>query len=117
LSHSRKGHSEAVVKQDTESFIPTLENAFWTLGGVPQRVVFDNAKCAVKTPDWYDPELNPKLVDFCKHYGCAFIPTRVPTPRHKLHLNGMSESLEVRLHEASSTGLTHLEFFELMLQD
>ena len=35
----------------------------------------------------------------------------------KLRLSGMNESLEVRLHEASSTGLTHLEFFELMLQD
>jgi len=35
----------------------------------------------------------------------------------KLRLSGMTESLEVRLHEASSTGLTHLEFFELMLQD
>jgi len=83
LSYSRKGYTEAVFKQDTESFIRTLENAFRTLGGVPGRVVFDNAKCAVKTPDWYDPELNPKLIDFCKHYGCAFIPTRVRTPRHK----------------------------------
>lgn len=83
LSHSRKGYSEAVFKQDTESFIRALENAFWTLGGVPQRVVFDNAKCAVKKPDWYDPELNPKLIDFCKHYDCAFIPTKVRTPRHK----------------------------------
>lgn len=83
LSYSRKGYTEAVFKQDTESFIRTLENAFWTLGGVAKRVVFDNAKCAVKTPDWYDPELNPKLIDFCKHYGCAFIPTRVRTPRHK----------------------------------
>ena len=35
----------------------------------------------------------------------------------KLRLSGMSESLEVRLHEASATGLTHREFFELMLQD
>lgn len=83
LSHSRKGYTEAVFKQDTESFIRTLENAFWAFGGVPRRIIFDNAKCAVKTPDWYDPELNPKLVDFCKHYGCAFMPTRVRTPRHK----------------------------------
>lgn len=83
LSHSRKGYSEAVFRQDTESFIRALENCFWAIGGVPQRVVFDNAKCAVKTPDWHDPELNPKLVDFCKHYGCAFVPTRVRTPRHK----------------------------------
>lgn len=35
----------------------------------------------------------------------------------KLRLSGMNESLEVRLHEASSSGLTHMEFFELMLQD
>jgi transposase len=83
LSYSRKGYTEAVFKQDTESFIRTLENAFWMLGGVPKQIVFDNAKCAVKTPDWYDPELNPKLIDFCKHYGCAFLPTRVRTPRHK----------------------------------
>ncbi|WP_246146830.1 IS21 family transposase [Rubripirellula lacrimiformis] len=83
LSHSRKGYSEAVFRQDTESFIRALENCFWAIGGVPQRVVFDNAKCAVKTPDWHDPELNSKLVDFCKHYGCAFVPTRVRTPRHK----------------------------------
>lgn len=35
----------------------------------------------------------------------------------KLRLSGMSHSLEVRLHEASATGLTHREFLELMLQD
>ncbi|HID66928.1 MAG TPA: hypothetical protein EYP31_01330 [Roseibacterium sp.] len=35
----------------------------------------------------------------------------------KLRLSGMSESLEIRLHEASSSGLTHREFLELMLQD
>lgn len=83
LSYSRKGYTEAVFKQDTESFIRALENAFWSFGGVPRSVVFDNAKCAVLTPDWYDPELNPKLIDFCQHYGCAFLPTRVRTPRHK----------------------------------
>ncbi len=41
----------------------------------------------------------------------------IKTMLTKLRLSGMNESLEVRLHEASSTGLTHLEFFELMLQD
>lgn len=83
LSHSRKGYSEAVYRQTTESFITVLENAFWSLGGVPERVVFDNAKCAVKQADWYDPELHPKIIDLCKHYGFAFIPTRPRTPRHK----------------------------------
>lgn len=50
LSFSRKGYTEAVTRLTTESFIRSLENAFWRLGGVPKTVVFDNAKCAVPQP-------------------------------------------------------------------
>lgn len=35
----------------------------------------------------------------------------------KLRLSGLSTSLEIRLHEAASCGLTHREFLELVLQD
>ena len=35
----------------------------------------------------------------------------------KLRLSGLSQSLEVRLHEAQSHNLSHLEFLELILQD
>jgi DNA replication protein DnaC len=35
----------------------------------------------------------------------------------KLRLSGLLESLEVRLHEAQSHQLNHLEFLELILQD
>jgi transposase len=83
LSHSRKGYSEAVRRLTTESFIRSLENAFWALGGVPKFVVFDNAKAVVKHADWYDPELNPKIVEFCRHYNFTLLPTRPRTPRHK----------------------------------
>jgi transposase len=83
LSHSRKGYSEAVRRLTTESFIRSLENAFWALGGVPRIVVFDNAKAVVSQADWYDPELNPKIVEFCRHYNFALLPTRPRTPRHK----------------------------------
>jgi transposase len=83
LSHSRKGYTEAVRRLTTESFIRSLENAFRALGGVPKVVVFDNAKSAVIQADWYDPELNPKIVDFCRHYDFTFLPTRPCTPRHK----------------------------------
>lgn len=34
-----------------------------------------------------------------------------------LRLSGLGDSLEVRLHEASSRGLTHREFLELVIQD
>jgi hypothetical protein len=83
LSHSRKGYSEASFRQTTEDFIRSLENAFWHFGGVPQTVVIDNLRAAVSHPDWYDPELNPKLRDFAAHYGTVILPTKPYTPRHK----------------------------------
>lgn len=83
LSHSRKSYSEAVYKQSTENFIRVLENAFHSFGGVPRTVVIDNLKAAVTKADWYDPELNPKIVEFARHYGFVFLPTRPYTPRHK----------------------------------
>ena len=35
----------------------------------------------------------------------------------KLRLSGLAESLEIRLHEAATSGLAHREFLELLLQD
>jgi transposase len=83
LSHSRKGYSEAVYRQTSEEFIRCLENAFAHFGGVPQTLVLDNLKAAVEQPDWYDPELNPKLRSFAEYYGLALLPTKPRTPRHK----------------------------------
>ncbi|MEM6473436.1 MAG: IS21 family transposase [Planctomycetota bacterium] len=83
LSHSRKGYAEVVYRQTTDDFISALENAFWAFGGVPKTVVIDNLKAAVKKPDWYDPELVPKLRAFEQHYGTAVLPTKAYTPHHK----------------------------------
>jgi transposase len=83
LSHSRRGYSEAVYRQTTDEFLRCLENAFDHFGGLPKAIVLDNLKAGVETPDWYDPELNPKLRAFADHYGLAVLPTRPRTPRHK----------------------------------
>lgn len=83
LSHSRKAYSEVVYRQTTENFLRCLENAFWDFGGVPETVVLDNLKAAVKQADWFDPDLNPKVQSFCAHYGVAMLPTKPRTPRHK----------------------------------
>ena len=83
LSHSRKGYGEVVWRQTTESFIRCLENAFWSFGGTTKIVVLDNLRAAVTQADWFDPELNPKIEEFGRHYGIAFLPTKPYTPRHK----------------------------------
>jgi transposase len=83
LSHSRKGFSEAIRRQTSESFIRSLENAFRHFGGVPEVLVLDNLKAAVTKADWFDPDLNPKIVSFARHYGVAILPTRPRSPREK----------------------------------
>jgi transposase len=83
LSHSRKGYSEVVWRQTTESFIRCLENAFRHFGGVTATVVIDNLKAGVVQADWYDPQINPKLEEFARHYGTVILPTKPAMPRHK----------------------------------
>ena len=83
LSHCRRSYSEAMPRQDCESFIRALENAFRHFGGVPLRLCPDNLKAAVSKADWHDPEINPKLLSFARHYGVSIMPTRPYTPQHK----------------------------------
>jgi transposase len=83
LSCSRKGYSEVVWRQTSESFIRCLENAFRYYGGVPATVVIDNLKAGVIQADWFDPDINPKLEEFARHYGTVILPTKPVMPRHK----------------------------------
>jgi hypothetical protein len=83
LSYSRKGYSEAVLRQDTETFLRGVENALRAFGGVPLLLNLDNLKAAVLQADWFDPEINPKLADFCRHYGLSVLPCRPRMPEHK----------------------------------
>jgi transposase len=83
LSFSRKAYSEVVYRQTTDDFLRCLENAFRHFGGAPRCLVLDNLRAAVSKPDWFDPEINPKVRSFGEYYGAAFWPTRPYTPRHK----------------------------------
>lgn len=83
LSHSRKAYSEVVWRQDTETFVRCVENAFRNFGGVTATVVVDNLKAAVLDPDWFEPNLNPKMADFARHYGTVVVPTAPYRPEHK----------------------------------
>lgn len=122
LSHSRKGYSEAVRRLTTESFVRSLENAFRALGGVPRTIVFDNAKSAVVRADWYDPDLNPKVVEFCRHYGCVLLPTRPRTPEHKGKVERgvayvQSNALRGRTFESLAAQNAHLQEWERRVAD
>src|SRR6201997_2961465 len=83
LSYSRKGYSEAVTRQDTETFLRCLENGLRSFGGSPLLLNLDNMKSAILQADWFDPEINPKLADFCRHYKLHVVPCRPGKPEHK----------------------------------
>lgn len=122
LSCSRKGYTEAVTRLTTESFIRSLENAFWRLGGVPRTVVFDNAKCVVLKADWYDPELHPKILEFSRHYGFTLLPTRPATPRHKGKVERgvdyvQENALKGRNFESLAAQNAHLDRWERTVAD
>lgn len=83
LSYSRKAYSQAVLRQDTETFLRCIEAAFREFGGSTLTLNLDNLKAAVLKANWADPELNPKLIDFARHYRTTILPCLPGVPEHK----------------------------------
>jgi|ERR1700722_11415383 len=80
---SRKGYSEVDWRQTSESFIHCLENSYRHFGGVLKTTVIGNLRAPVTRADWYDPEINPKVAEFCRHYGAVTMQARPAMPRNK----------------------------------
>jgi hypothetical protein len=51
LSYSRKAYSEAVLRQDTETFLRCLENGLRVFGGVPLVCTSIEMTSQVRFPD------------------------------------------------------------------
>lgn len=122
LSYSRKGYSEAVFRQDSETFLRVLENAFRHFGGVPSVLNLDNLKAAVIKADWYDPQINPKLAEFARHYGVHIMPCRPRTPEHKGKVERgigyvRNNALKGRVFASLEAENAHLEHWESHVAD
>ena len=122
LSHSRKGYSEATLRQTTDDFLRALENSFRHFGGVPRTLVIDNLKAAVAHPDWFDPELTPKVQSFCQHHGTVILPTRPYMPRHKGKVEAgvkyvKNNALKGRTFASLAAEQQHLEHWEATIAD
>ena len=83
LGASNYTYCEVTATQSSVDWLASHTRALEFLGGVPQIIVPDNLKAGVKTPSFYEPELNPAYAEFAQHYGVAVIPTRVRKPRDK----------------------------------
>jgi transposase len=76
-------YAEAQPSQELPHWIGGHVRALLFFGGVPQIIVPDNLKQGVKSPCWYDPDLNQTYLDLAQHYGVAILPARVRKPRDK----------------------------------
>ncbi len=83
LGGSSYTYVEPVLHEDLPTWIGCHVRAFAWFGGLPTVVVPDNLRSGVKTPDYYDPELNPTYADLARHYGIAIVPARPYHPRDK----------------------------------
>ena len=54
---------------------------FW--GGVPELVIPDNEKAAVRRASRYEPDVNRTYQDLAAHYGTAVLPARPRSPQDK----------------------------------
>lgn len=83
LGASSYAYAEAQEAQDLASFIGGHVRALTYFGGVPQLIVPDNLKSAVRRADRYEPTLNRTYTEMANHYGCAILPARPRKPRDK----------------------------------
>jgi transposase len=67
---------------------------FEFFGGVPKILRPDNLKSGVKTPNRYEPELNPSYQELAEHYQIAVLPARVRRPKDKAHVENSVQNVE-----------------------
>jgi hypothetical protein len=83
LPYSGYSFITCVRSQGIEQFLAATVKALTFFGGVPQILVPDNLKSAVKKTDKYEPELTTGMNDLANHYMCVVQPARPYKPKDK----------------------------------
>jgi len=83
LGASNYTYAEATWTQNLWDWTHSHVRAFEFFHGTSLLVVPDNLKSGVKTPCWYEPELNRTYGDLAIHYGVGILPARPYRPRDK----------------------------------
>jgi len=83
LGASSYAYAEVCRDQTLPCWIAAHTRAVEHFGGVPEIVVPDQPRTAVKDPCYYEPDLNPTYQEWAAHYGTVVIPARPRKPRDK----------------------------------
>jgi len=88
LGASNYTYAEAVPTQELAHFTGATVRGLEYFGAVPEMLVPDQLRSAVKTPDRYEPEINATYAELSQHYGTAVVPARPRKPRDKAKVEG-----------------------------
>lgn len=88
LGCSQLTYVTAVASQKKEDLILACELALHFYGGVPQAIVPDNLRSAVKRASRYEAELNDSFAAFAAHYNTYVFPARAYRPKDKALVEG-----------------------------
>lgn len=83
LGASSYAYVEATRTQKLEDFVGATVRGLEYFGAVPEILVPDQLKSAVRKPDWCEPEINATFAEMGQHYGTAIVPARPGKPRDK----------------------------------
>jgi transposase len=76
-------YAEVQPSQELCHWINGHVRAFEFFGGLPKILRPDNPKTGVKSPNYYEPDLNPTYQEMAEYYQVAVLPARVRKPRDK----------------------------------
>lgn len=69
LAWSRHQYAEIVLNQNVETWLGCHRRAFEWFGGVPNKIIIDNAKCAIVKACYHDPEVQRSYAECAEGYG------------------------------------------------
>jgi transposase len=83
LAFSRHQYVEFVTDQTVETWLGCHRRAFEFFGGVPEKAIIDNAKCAITKACFYDPIVQRAYAECAEGYGFLISPCPVAAPQKK----------------------------------
>lgn len=83
LCFSRHAYAEIVLNQKTGTWLSCHRRAFEFFGGVPLKMIIDNAKCAITRACYHDPEVQRSYGEFAEGYGFLISPCPPRDPQKK----------------------------------
>lgn len=83
LGASNYTYAEVTMTQTLADFVDATIRGFEYFGAVPEVVVPDQLRSAVKGPDRYEPDINATYLEMAQHYGVTVIPARPRRPKDK----------------------------------